>query len=559
MPNVCHQQVERRYTPAQKSPAWSPVCIPKGGNLQQVAPTAASMAEDRGPLDDVRLMSTGLDKIAIKNTVALLPPSPGNTLSEFLTGVVSGAIQPAMCYSEPRIDPARYWEKRRVQSSLRRLLEALQERLSVEREALQDVGGQAYDELMDLLQHRQLGMGARGCCELDEDAFVWAVEQLAAWPPEMSAADRSEIFTAMRAPSSVAVRALSTGQPLPMHLSRRMFCEGLARVPYNIPDYPVPAHLFHGKGSHSVAEVAQNVAAVFSREQTGLERVKDFFLCGLLSLEEIQVALPELVPISLLEKAIQEIVSIGAEHLTQRERQTLVVSVQVVPSKKEHSSLPLRDIEPLPSLASPCSDYRHTSDSTVPAGRERDSPVRGKLFEEFSQQEDADGRHLQLPSSTSRARHAQKQAAEHAHRLNGDFPLCPAEAGAAEAYAQGAEENPRCRALHRVINWGTTRWSSAGSGGPGPGDGGLRTSGSAADPGHQADEGAGTWTSFQQGSSAITAPMNPVCMSMAHCDDPLRMVNMDMHSENSGPYLALAFVRCCQRYEARLGEPQQDR
>merc|ERR1719409_2191530 len=131
----------------------------------------------------------------------------------------------------------------------------------------------------------------------------------------MSEEDRSEVFLALTVPTSVFVHSLASGQPQAKELTKRMFCEGLSRVPYNVPDFPVPTHLLtqtqrgdRGYSNEVVGEVAQNIAGIFGTGQTGLEHVKDFFLCGLLSLEEIQGALPKLVPQSLVEEAVMKII-----------------------------------------------------------------------------------------------------------------------------------------------------------------------------------------------------------------------------------------------------------
>merc|ERR1719487_1325362 len=75
-------------------------------------------------------------ELNIANAVSMLPPSPPNTLTEFLDSVVTGELIPAMCHPNTRIDTGRFWGNRRVQNSLRRLLEALEERFRCEDDSL---------------------------------------------------------------------------------------------------------------------------------------------------------------------------------------------------------------------------------------------------------------------------------------------------------------------------------------------------------------------------------------------------------------------------------------
>merc|ERR1719253_154806 len=103
-------------------------------------------------------------QVSIANAVAMLPASPPNTLEEFVANVAAGDLIPASCHSETRIDTTRYWENRRVQSSLRRLLEALQDVFSTSGPsgaelALPDLGGQAFDIAMQYAQSHWQDLG----------------------------------------------------------------------------------------------------------------------------------------------------------------------------------------------------------------------------------------------------------------------------------------------------------------------------------------------------------------------------------------------------------------
>merc|ERR1712113_541240 len=145
-----------------------------------------------------------------------LPPSPGNTLQQYLAEAIEGDLQPALCKPEASIDAPKYWEMRRVQNLVRRLLELLQDVFGPSAETPADEIGVAIWN--KLLPGRPEGV--------TEDPFITVVDRCGGWPPEMNAADRSEVFAALRVPSGASVKALTCGQQLPDKLSRRMFCEG---------------------------------------------------------------------------------------------------------------------------------------------------------------------------------------------------------------------------------------------------------------------------------------------------------------------------------------------
>ena len=62
---------------------------------------------------------------------------------------------------------------------------------------------------------------------------------------------------------------------------------------------------FMGEQRNSVTEA---VATTFCLEKTGTDKTKDFFVCGLLSLEEIQMGLPRLLPTAVVEDAVIRVI-----------------------------------------------------------------------------------------------------------------------------------------------------------------------------------------------------------------------------------------------------------
>lgn len=546
---------------------------------------------------------------AIQNTVAMLPPSPANSLLEFLEGVVLGEIEPAMCSPEVRIDAQRYWEMRRVQNSVRRVLESLQEILGLEADL-------AATELGTLTWDVMFAASAGTAGNLDEYAFVSALDAFGAWPPEMSPADRCEVFAALRVPCCAAIRALNTGQPLAKELSRRMLCEGLARVPFNIPDFPVPSHLVHqsiaggrgAAGSHeAVDDLAEHIASAFCMEQTGLDRVKDFFLCGLLSLEEIQVALPHLASDALVEEAVVRVIRTGSRHFTQREWQTLVISVRMGPAPSPEAieeamlaeqqyvqvqaqaqaemealaaqqsaaalspapahqqlqtqgstgafSFPGSNEPPqrsaptpppvhrevaasdaahhdiLPALISPGPTYRQVAAKASPIAEEHSPPE--------SRSVDPPDLRSQEPLELSRLpRHS---APSHLVTMTEPLPNREVRSVLEEPVKFHDHTWWASGNLERIINWNTTQWGyDHGTGDPGSVD--------LTGDGHQADEGAGTRAPAEQAVSGL-AGLGRAREERA--DDPVRLIGLGMHNECLGPFLAQAFVRCCQLYDSR--------
>jgi len=484
--------------------------------------SAVVSSPKRGETERAARLSAAVDDTAVQKTVAMLPPSPDNTLPEFFDMIVAGEHAPAMCHTQPRksVDMQRYWEKRRVQNSLRRLLESLQEcfELEVGKETTMlkqtaMLGAMAHDELRRIWRGEgNIRMG------LSEEAFTQGLEVLGAWPPELSAADRREVFTALLASSAAAVRALSLGQPLPKEVTRRMLQSGFQRIPFNLPDFPVPAHIVVVSElvtGETVSEVADVIAQTFSMEYTGLDHVKDFFLCGLLSLEEIQAALPFVAASSVVEEAVRRVVTVGTRKFTAREWQLLV---------EEPSGVDQPEMQQPPPPTHP---RQPPSPGTMPLETPIDSPVA--RYRQLSQ----------LPAEPvafAVVTEANEKPSANDHKV--------------EPIISPHEETNNGNYVNHVINWGTTHWAT-----------GAEQDASGMPPGHQADIGAGTRGVGQdvdhQLESAQPVPAAPVVphssMPRFH-DDPLRHINVDLHHECTGPFLATAFVRCCQLYDAHRDE-----
>lgn len=591
------------------SPAPSPVAVASPSVPGVVDQHGVYLQAPVGPVPDRPKTSHDTNQfmedldIAIQSAVAMLPPSPPNTLADFLQGVVSGEIEPAMCHREPRIDTARYWEKRRVQNSLRRLLESLQEKFGIDgNDRSVSLGGTAYDALQLWMQRTLQGdryrgqNAASGPLAMTEDYFERGLAALGVWPPEMSMPDRCEVFVALLAPSVAAVRALTMSQPLPKDLSRRMFCEGMARVPFNVPDFPVPTHLLGASvagdtpSTSKVNSAARAIASVFCQEHSGIDRVQDFFLCGLISLEEIQVALLKLLPLSVIEEAVLKIIRVGAMHFTAHEWEVLVHAPRMNPeggcsrtpdhergqSVEEGISEPSSPeahglgaiqqqlSEEAQALArhfsadGPCTPApRHTTLSPTAEGESFESMAAEEVnprwatdagaeaYDSFHQE--ASPKRKELPPSQAPSAVPMTEPLP-SRQLRSEEPVTFAHSGAGRYTEDQPTANSVQHPWHQqcnpsLIDWGTTMREREAMLQL---NNGLR----GGDPEHAADQGAGSPTPevvyrevFSSTAQQARSPQ----------PDPVLWISAEMHNECRGPFLMYAFVRCCQLYEAQRG------
>lgn len=362
-----------------------------------------------------------------------------------------------------RMDVAHYWEKRRLQNSLRRVLEALQEHCNFEGDNPREFGA-AFDSLCE---HFSAGVTHFEGDTLDEQQFISALDAFGLWPWEVSPCDQREVFSCLCVPSLRAARGVLGGQPLRSCLDRGVFVEGFSKVPFNLPDFPVPTHLMPQalnklRDDFSVEqtkELAEVVVLTFCMQRTGLDHTKDFFLCGLLSLEEIQMALPRLTPVSFVGVAVEWIIRTGAPYLSQDEWRRFVFDLR------------------------------------------GDLPVEGEGRAGFGK----------VGSGAGRTENS-----------------CTSDPG---EMATSPLESPESRTW--VVDWGTVTQAALD-----------RSEASTSSVSiHQADEGAG----------AAGACVNVMAGALR---DPVSMLSLSLHSECGGPFLAHAFMRCCQLCRKRAMRPE---
>lgn len=546
--------------------------------------------------------------ICVQNAVSMLPPSPVNTLEDFLAGVVSGKIKPAWCHMEPRVDGHRYWEKRRVQTLLRRVVEALQDVMGMEPGDMMkpDDCGAIYDLLVKTAVESKKKREPQVTADpsfvntadafesgLDKETFLDSLQQLRSWPPEMSLADREEVFVALSAQSGMHVCGMSvTGTPLPLRLSRRMVCQGLQQVPFNLPDFPVPTGLLRPglregcsssaplSNAQRVENVAQEISRMFGNESIVLQ-TKDFYVCGLVSLEEIQVALPELVPKSVVEESVLKIIRTGAKLFHPREWESLVISVRTLVSDepRQEERLPEQEANSLPqapTLSSPATRHRDVLEpdesaqprdasivedpSSCRADSASDGPspiASGTVPGAYIQSMEAPAATRELPC---------EEPVEFSFGPSSVAPTGPCWSGSAGARDGAAASFPPESTY--VVNWSTTQQPDSAEGFGGavdPAYGAIEEEGQY--PGHQADEGAGTPQpqahrqltrhDTEEDYEVVATFHSPFGghgnRSPFSVSDPVPWISMEMHNECRGPFLAKAFVRCCALYEATRG------
>jgi len=508
----------------------------------------------------------------------IMPAPRENGITKFFHEALRGSASAAALALQPRMDVSAYWEKRRIQSLMRRLLETLQERFGVE----SDAAASELAAVFDVLLTAETVGGDAASLALDEEHFCRALDAAEGWPLELVASDRSEIFSALLVPSLAAARAvLNAEQSLGASIVSRDFCEGLERVPFNLPDFPVPDHTLHlantlSAEAYTVEQtdaVASAIATTFCMDSTGLDKVKDFFLSGLLALEEIQRALPRLVPCGLVEDAVTQIICRGAPLFSPDDWENLVASVRRQQAESgdaaagaptcfvdggddpasQSTTAPIAEEglpqlgEPLDAhvcLASPPVQHRDIDVSAPPpASAPAAAPCVGVAADGFFSEA--------APSEAHRFRGRAEPVTEPlpTRELRSEDPVCFLHGASTECPALLAAAVPRPLPLHdgaaamatrsavgadigsadaaRVVDWTTATTSGRlGAIQLGEGGGGIMSSGAAGGLAGDSKDQAG-----------------PV--------DHLAWINLDLHHECGGPYLARAFVLACQLYERR--------
>lgn len=422
-----------------------------------------------------------------------------NCLRAFWQEALAEPMIATLLASSEHIDKNMYWEKRRIQNHVRRLLEEIQERLGIEMEATP----QDLDSFFNKLLHMATKGSLHAARELTEKDLSKLLEGMNLWPMELAAVDRNEVLAALQAPSAGTTKQiLRNERPIKNTLTAHTFRAAFEQVPYNLPEFPVPAHMIEKAflGPYTEAQhqaVAEAIATCWRYPQTGVDRIKDFFCTGLVSIEEIQCGLPRLIPRTLVEDAVALIIRKAAPQFTQQAWDSLVV--EMLKSEEE-----LQDQLQKQDEVSICSQA---------AGRKNSCPV--SLDSPKAETREVTG----PPSFAGKSREDELSSMEGI----GKIPTTVAE----------------CLTMkRRVVDWSTA---------------GAKKDGRAQ---HQADAGAGSRMSWGtacfkeelmsslKANKADFAPGGP-CGDV----DPVQTLSLKFHNECEGPYLARAFAHCCEIYD----------
>lgn len=416
-----------------------------------------------------------------------------NCLRAFWQEALAEPMIATLLASSEHIDKNMYWEKRRIQNHVRRLLEEIQERLGIEMEATP----QDLDSFFNKLLHMATKGSLHAARELTEKDLSKLLEGMNLWPMELAAVDRNEVLAALQAPSAGTTKQiLRNERPIKNTLTAHTFRAAFEQVPYNLPEFPVPAHMIEKAflGPYTEAQhqaVAEAIATCWRYPQTGVDRIKDFFCTGLVSIEEIQCGLPRLIPRTLVEDAVALIIRKAAPQFTQQAWDSLVV--EMLKSEEE------------------LQDQLQKQDEA--AGRKNSCPV--SLDSPKAETREVTG----PPSFAGKSREDELSSMEGI----GKIPTTVAE----------------CLTMkRRVVDWSTA---------------GAKKDGRAQ---HQADAGAGSRMSWGtacfkeelmsslKANKADFAPGGP-CGDV----DPVQTLSLKFHNECEGPYLARAFAHCCEIYD----------
>lgn len=442
---------------------------------------------------------------------------------------------------KPRSDIPFYWEKRRLQNALRRALEALQERFGIdEATASHDEAEAAFLRVANELA-AVLCLSSDSKCTFDEQRFCSAMDLLRLWPPELSATDKSEIFVFLCIPSSSTARTALLQKSADIVLSKAGFFGGFSLTPFNVPDFPVPKHLLATRlgeleefTEQQIQMVAEAVAITWCYAENSLDKIRDPFASGLVSLEEVQTSLPltheGLMPLPVVQQATHLVIRQGASHFSAEEWQDLVVAIREAPVADSNKDL---DAE-LPSLATPRGVQAPELENPQAENPSAENPSTS-CSQPVEVERQASGilapRTSPLPCRVLWDDQPVSFSTSAAKVVPPEIPK------GAEQESPAIQDGP-----NQVVNWATVSRAKDPSRSPGYGR-------------HQADESAGgrsTWGTREfQASAAAMRKRRAATTHTAGVPanvDPLLWMNMDLHHECGGPYLGHALVRCCQLY-----------
>lgn len=498
------KQEQSQETPVLKGPQALPSCQPWcSGDI--AADDVPDPKDVRQQVFDVAIPES------LHHALLSMGTSTGkNAVMEFITEAQASpeAVTPSIW---------RYWEKRRVQNALRRILEKLQECLDYDDVQLVANLPLAFDEIMRRGKafrgmERSIDMNAG---TIDERGFWLVLEAMGAMPRELYEADRGETFAAIIIPTAAAAKAaIHKGILPPKVLTRDIFRKGLSQVPFNLPDFPVPLYLL--KEQPRTFHVMEDVVKTFARNAKGQDVTRDFLLTGTISVEEIQALLSCLVPFRAVEDAVLRIIRTASKQGTIKDWTFFVKSrseFDVIQNAENQAAMDcdnLGEESKLDLLGSPSEETRpiHVEKEPWPGGLEVSpcSEVIPQTPEILPREVTFDS---PSPSKDEKVRTVPQTE-----------PLPNRQVRPEPSPDASKTPGPGFRQLHRpmVVDWNTV----------------LK------------EVGAGSaLMKLATGGDDAAGP----CEKDPHCSqrpDLTMILSLEQHSEGRGPFLTAPLVRCCE-------------
>ncbi|KAF4725778.1 hypothetical protein FOZ63_017807 [Perkinsus olseni] len=462
---------------------------------------------------------------AIRAALARLAPGGrGNQLTRHILAPVS----------EGTYSTLGYYDKRRVENNLRRFLEHIEEWWNENEESDVDLG-KLFDKYVAaaekaLGESQRRSGGGSSSCGVHEPLFRQRLTSLSLWPAGLALGDKQEVFTSIVVPTAKALRGCSKAHRIPTLMTKSQFVERLMDVPFNVPDYPVPAdkltdrHPTSGEVATYLAEAVLE-ADLKEHEVVGIGPssrhkavLKDFTACGLVSVEELQALLfahiavgreharnplrcltrDGLFPLKIVEAAVMKII-----------RRT----VSLLPEWRTRNRSPSPE-EALPRSAR---ESIHSSPTSSPAGQN----VPSMAYRRYTRDEEG-GR----VSSTVVEPEFEPPATMPAQtRCIGDAG--PVRMEEYRRYREGRADADKPVAL----DWSSWRMPIADS----PSKTGIRP----------ADVAAGVeCVNLEDSFGGGCEPGN----NSFAVDGELDMVVLELHNECKGPFVLSMLVKCCREY-----------
>eukprot|EP00928_Gymnodinium_smaydae_P004693 TRINITY_DN11599_c0_g1_i1.p1 TRINITY_DN11599_c0_g1~~TRINITY_DN11599_c0_g1_i1.p1 ORF type:complete len:750 (-),score=97.73 TRINITY_DN11599_c0_g1_i1:94-2307(-) len=522
-PSVVVRNVVTSLTRSQRSPVQ--VSRSLEGTYESVRPVTESWQAQRGAQprqqETAEDIQRGIQK-AMSNMQQF--QDDDNAFFYFLQDVANGHCVPAECRRKGSFDTGHYWYKKKLQNFMRRFIENLQNVFGVDEAwAMKNPYGLADIVYDAMLQQAATDFpGLQGAdVGFDAGQFWILLKATGGADVTMTRNDHIEIFRAMMVSRKQDIEDLQPSRgahPLNDRLRRVDLQNGLYRIPFNLTEYPVPKYMeVHGK---SVDEIARMIAKALT---TGNHR--DFYLCGLMSIEEVQISLPWLVPLDDIQLALKEIIVAGWESFTSLERGQLVYE-PLAEAENDRNVSEAAPAPPSPVREEPDEGDLVSNPPSPPASRHRDLVAEGAPSLDFPTRNDGDsGGGCQVRLDESPPSRAALNASLGA--LTPDEPTPEPEPLQRAASIEQVYFNPPVR----ICNWNTSKSEHS------------RVT--------EADQGAGSPQPEPPQIEPASQTFGAANLNVSVEDDLFHGIALRLHPECIGPFLRNALVRCCEIYNGR--------